>query len=326
MVRTAHLALVAFALAAAGVSAQSLAPKDLPVREEIHPIQTFTLTDQQFLTGDRSGKPVTISGELSIAQGTGKLPLVVLMHGSGGAGSNIQYWKRVLNGMGISTFVIDSLSGRGLSGVGDNQALLGRLNYIMDIYQALPILAKHPRVDPNRIVLMGFSRGGQAALYASNKRFQQMWNASGIDFVAYVPFYPDCATTYRDDTSIVARPIRIFHGTPDNYNPVRSCKAYLQRLKEAKVDIELTEYPNAQHGFDSPLGANPAVSATRDQSVRECTIGEGDNGVLMNKATSAQFTYKDDCVRLGPLVGYDPEATQQATAAVTAFLKTVLKL
>lgn len=115
-----------------------------------------------------------------------------------------------------------------------------------------------------------------------------MWNASGVDFVAYLPFYPDCATTYRDDTLVVARPIRIFHGTPDNYNPVRTCRAYVQRLKDAKADVELIEYPNAQHGFDGPPGANPPVPAARDQSVRECTIREGDNGILINQATGAQ--------------------------------------
>ena len=55
--------------------------------------------------------------------------------------------------------------------------VLGRLNFILDIYRALDILAKHPRVDPQRIALMGFSRGGQAVLYASLKRFKEMWNS-----------------------------------------------------------------------------------------------------------------------------------------------------
>ena len=40
---------------------------------------------------------------------------------------------------------------------------------------------------------MGFSRGGQATLYASLRRFQKMWDKSGIEFAAYIPFYPDCA-------------------------------------------------------------------------------------------------------------------------------------
>jgi Acetyl xylan esterase (AXE1) len=90
--------------------------------------------------------------------------------------------------LGISTFVIDGFTGRGLTVVGPNQALLGRLNLIVDIYRSLDILAQHPRVDPDRIVLMGFSRGGQAALYASLDRFNKLWNKSGVQFAGYIPF------------------------------------------------------------------------------------------------------------------------------------------
>jgi hypothetical protein len=54
------------------------------VRGEAIPIQTLTLSDEQFLKGDSSGKPTTIYGTLRIAQGSGRLPLVILIHGSGG--------------------------------------------------------------------------------------------------------------------------------------------------------------------------------------------------------------------------------------------------
>ena len=91
-----------------------------------------------------------------------------------------------MNAIGVSTLVIDGMTGRGFTGVGDNQAALGRLNFILDIYRSLDILAKHPRVDPARIVLIGFSRGGQAALYSSVNRFQELWNKSGVEFAAYV--------------------------------------------------------------------------------------------------------------------------------------------
>ncbi len=155
-------------------------PKEIASRVELHAIPTLTLSDQQFLTGDANGKPVTVAGEFRIAQGTGRLPVVVLMHGSSGVGPNIEPWVHQFNAMGISTFVIDGFSGRGLTAVGPNQALLGRLNLILDIYRSLDILAKHPRVDPDRIVLMGFSRGGQAALYASLDRFNRLWNKSGV--------------------------------------------------------------------------------------------------------------------------------------------------
>ena len=115
--------------------------------------------------------------------------MVVLQHGSGGFTANVDVWSRELNELGISTFAIDSLTGRGLRDLNPNQSMLGRTNYILDIYRALEILAKHPRVDPARIALMGFSRGGQAALYASLKRFNAMWNGSGVELAAYVPFY-----------------------------------------------------------------------------------------------------------------------------------------
>jgi dienelactone hydrolase len=137
-----------------------VAPKEIAARTELHQIQTLTLSDQQFLKGDIGGKP-TISGQLRIAQGAGRLPVVVLQHGSSGYAANIDVWSRELNELGISTFAIDAFTGRGLTEVNTNQALLGRLNLILDICRALDVLASHPRVDTARIGLMGFSRGGR---------------------------------------------------------------------------------------------------------------------------------------------------------------------
>lgn len=255
------------------------------------------------------------------------MPVVVLMHGSSGVGAGMDGWVRHFNAMGISTFVIDGFSGRGLTATGPNQALLGRLNLIVDIYHSLEILARHPRVDLERIVLMGFSRGGQATLYASLDRFNKLWNKSGVQFAAYIPFYPDCSTSYLTDTEVAARPIRIFHGTPDDYNPVASCKAYVARLTEAKRDVVLTEYPDSAHGFDAGLiGNHTVVEATGSQTVRHCTIKEGDGGVLMNAATQAPFSYKDSCVELSPHVGGNPTTALEARKAVSEFLQTLFKL
>lgn len=323
---TAILFCCAVLFTCIATSAQQI-PKEVAARTEIYAIPSLTISDQQFLTGDSNGKPVTVGGELRIAQGSGRLPVVVLMHGSSGVGASMDPWVRQFNSLGISTFVIDGFSGRGLTATGPNQTLLGRLNLILDIYRSLDILAKHPRVDPNRIALMGFSRGGQAALYASLDRFNKLWNKSGLQFAAYIPFYPDCSTSYAGDTEVAARPIRIFHGTPDDYNPVASCKAYVARLTEAKRDVELTEYPDSAHGFDSGLiGSNTVVEATGSQTVRHCTIKEGEGGVLMNAATQAPFSYKDACVELGPHVGGNPTTAIEARNAVSDFLQTLFGL
>jgi dienelactone hydrolase len=301
--------------------------KQIAPRTELYQIQTLTLSDQQFLKGDTAvATPVATAGQLRIAQGIGRLPVVVLQHASSGYDARIDVWSRDLNELGISTFALDGFTARGLVDLNPNQALLGRLNLILDIYRSLEILAKHPRVDPTRIALMGFSRGGQAALYASLKRFHQLWNKSGVEFAAYLAFYPDCMTTFRSDTEVVERPIRIFGGTLDDYNPITACKPYAARLRAAGKDIVLTEYPNAPHSFDNPLGAQPARVQPTFESVRNCRIQEVDDGIFLNLDTKQPFTYKDACVFHGPHTGYDPEAAQAAKESVNAFFKSVLKL
>src|SRR5262245_16614206 len=276
----------------------------MAARTELHSVDTLTLSDAQFLTGDPNGKITVTAGQLRIAKGSGRLPVVVLQHGSAGMSPNLEMWAREFNAMGVSTFALDGFTGRGLTAVNTNQALLGRLNFVLDIYRALDVLAEHPRVDPQRIILMGFSRGGLATLYASLKRFHHMWNRSGVDFAAYIPFYPDCATTFVSDTDVADRPIRIFGGTSDDYNPIALCKAYVERLKAAGRNVQLTEYPNASHAFDNPFGPVPAAVLANAQSVRHCVIREEPVGLLINASTREPFTYKDRCVELNPHVGY----------------------
>ena len=325
-VAAAWVGCIGILLAGIETSAQSI-PKETPARIELYAIPSLTITDQQFLTGDANGKPVTVAGEFRLAQGAGRLPVVVMMHGSSGISANTEPWVHTFNAMGISTFVIDGFSGRGLTVVGPNQALLGRLNFIVDIYRSLEILAKHPRVDPDRIVLMGFSRGGQAALYASLERFHKLWNKSGLQFAGYIPFYPDCSTSYVGDTEVAARPIRIFHGTPDDYNPVASCKAYVARLKDAQRDVVLTEYPDSQHGFDAGLAGFSTISVSANaQTARHCHIREGEGGVLMNADTNEPFRYQDPCIELNPHVGGNPATAEQARKAVSEFLRGLFKL
>ncbi|WFU18648.1 dienelactone hydrolase family protein [Bradyrhizobium sp. CB3481] len=206
-----------------------------------------------------------------------------------------------------------------------NQAALGRTNLILDIYRALDILAKHPRVDSARIALMGFSRGGQATLYASLKRFHRLWQVRrGICDLR--PFYPDCMTTFLSETDVVGRPIRIFGGMQDDYNPIAVCKAYVERLPAAGADVEVTEYPNAAHAFDNPLGAQPAKEQPTFRSVRNCKIREEAEGLLINTETGQPFNYRDACVVHGPHTGHDPDSTQDAKRAVKGLFRRVFQL
>ena len=105
--------------------------------------------------------------------------LVIFIAGSSGFGPVSDVWDRQFEEMGISTFAMDSFAGRGIVSTVIDQSQLGWFNMILDLYRSLAVLAAHPRVDPTRIAVMGWSRGGRAALYSSVKRFQKMWNPAG---------------------------------------------------------------------------------------------------------------------------------------------------
>ena len=164
---------------------------------------------------------------------------------------------------------------------------------------------------------MGFSRGGQATLYASLKRFERMHGVEGVAFAAYVPFYAPCFTTYIGDEDVSDKPIRLFHGAADDYVPVAPCRPYVERLRKAGKDVTLTEYPDAHHAFDNPF--LKVGTAPQSQTTRRCTMVEEPVGTIINAATKQPFTMEDPCVERGPTVGYNAAATAAATQAVREF-------
>ena len=318
--------LVALAVAVAQpADAADPVSKDMPARIEAIPIQTLTLSDEQFLKGDAYGRPTTIAGVLRVAQGSGRLPLVVLVPGSGGINASADVWGRQFESMGISTFMMDSFAGRGIVNTVVDQSQLGRLNMILDLYRSLTALAAHPRVDPNRIAVMGFSRGGQATLYASLKRFHKMWNPSGVDPAVYIALYPPCITTYIGDTDVSDHPIRMFHGTSDDYVEIGPCRGYFARLKATARDVQMTEYPDTWHAYDLPLLPSTPTVAQNAQTTH-CVLKEEPIGTIMNSATQKQFSNTDECVGRNPHVAYSASSTHATEDAVKMLLKTVFKL
>ncbi|HYS19800.1 MAG TPA: dienelactone hydrolase family protein [Gemmatimonadales bacterium] len=296
-------------------------------RIEVHPIQTLTLPDEQVLTGAHDGKPATIAGELRIPRvSADRLPAVVLVHGSGGIGANYDRWSAELNGLGIATFIVDGFTGRAIASTVEDQEQLGRLTMIYDVYRALAVLAAHPRIDPTRIAILGGSRGGQIALYASLKRFQRAYGRPGVEFAAYLVLYAPCNTTYIEDTDVSDRPIRLFHGDADDYNPVAPCRAYVERLRAAGKDVQLTEYPDTHHVFDNALFSTTPVLWPRAQTTRRCVLKEEPMGRIINAETGAPFTYADPCVERGVHIAYNPAAHAATLRAVKEFLRATFKL
>ena len=299
--------------------------RDIAARIEAIPVQTLTISDQQFLSGNAYGRPTTIAGVLRIAQGTGRLPVVIFISGSGGFNANTDVWDRQFLEMGISTFAMDVFAGRGLSTVVPDQSQLGRLNAILDLYRSIAVLAAHPRVDPTRIAVMGFSRGGQAALYASVKRFQKLWNTAGVEPAAYFALYPQCTATFIDDDKVSDHPIRIFHGIPDDYNEIAPCRRYFERLEKTAKDIEMMEFPDTMHAYDFPLFSTTPTVVQNGQTLH-CSLVEEPIGVMINTETQRPFTFADACVGRNPRVAYSATATHATERVVKEVLGAQFKL
>lgn len=290
---------------------------------ELHAIASTTLTDQQFLMGERVGRLVTITAALRLPPGMAQVPAVILLHGSGGIAGSVDAWARFLTDHGVASLMLDCFTARGIETTFANQETLGRLAMIVDAYRAFEALARHPRIDPGRIALMGFSRGGQAALYAAVQRFRDMHGPASGELAGYLSFYPACHIRYRNDERLVDRPVQVLHGLADDMNPIEPCRDFVARARQAGARIELHEFPGARHVFDWPLLSQPVVLKDA-RSNNGALLTEGADGVITLAGTDIPASAAIEHFTLQPSLAYDAEAFAAARSIVGAFIEQVL--
>ena len=321
---TVSISLFIMALLASHGHAEDLRRKFPP--DETLKVPSLTLTEEQFLRGNKiNGVVVMLTGELRFPNWNAHLPAVVLLHGSDGhkSGSALG-WRDFLNQMGVATLRLNSFSGRGIYRARKNESQLSLFAQIYDTYRAVEVLAAHPRIDPSRIAVMGFSRGGFAALYSSMRRFQGLYGSTGARIAAHLPVYPPCNIELVGEFDIADAPIREFHGAADDWALISPCRAYIERLRATGKDVTMTEYPGALHSFDDPI--NPlGFIVQKGQTPRKCQ-GREDDGEIINIDTGRPLTYSDACVEFGTTAGFDEAATEAAQKAVKAFLTEVFRL
>jgi dienelactone hydrolase len=318
---TRFVLTAAFALAL--ILSLAVAPARAQTRMQVIPFDSVTLSTEQVLLGGAQGSPVTLAGELRLPKGgTDRVPVVIVVHGVGGLSAKEDEWARALNSWGIGAFIPDHLSGRGFAAMSPGDYQLSGVARMVDVYHAVSRLMQHPRIDPDRIAIMGFSMGGYVTLLSSQERFRARYAPPNVQFAAYIALYPSCAVRLRDDAKVAARPIRIFYGTGDNWTSVEQCRTLVADLKKAGADVTLTEYPDATHAYDDP-GFKVRLNVPQAISVRKCSLVEGDGGKIMNSQTGNEFTGSDLCIERGVSLQYDEAATASTREAVKAALASV---
>lgn len=189
------------------------------------------------------GKTVQLKGRFSRPAGTGKVPVVVLMHGCGGLGAavraSLNSHARILNQNGFAALVLDSFGPRRIAGgwvCKDLSRLVDARTYrLKDAHDALNWLKARPDIDARNIFLMGQSNGGSVALLA----------AAAGRYRAVAAYYPWCgaASSYRS-------PLMVFGAGKDDWVPPDQCAKRRQSGK-----YRFTLYPDAAHSFDVRTGS-----------------------------------------------------------------------
>lgn len=143
-----------------------------------------------------------VGGRLYKGLGTGPHPGVVVLHGAGGGDGYEREYARRLTRHGYTTCCVDYF------GVPDAPSALDRIS-IDRLVAAIEWVSDHPDVAGERVGVVGFSRGGEAALLAGSQSDAVgavvACSASGYAFPA--PTWMDGVETERAAWTVGGEPV-----------------------------------------------------------------------------------------------------------------------
>lgn len=270
-----------------------------------------------FMPDIEDGEAVTIEARLTLPPTENRVPVVLITHGCGGPGDSELSWASFLANHGIASLSIDHFGGRGISRICDGGETVNVASVLVDVYRAADALEAIPYIDADRMALFGLSFGGRTALWSAMTRFRDQYG--GRTFSGHVALYPStCFIRLQDEEEVTGAPIRILHGTADDWTPIGQCQEYVDRMITHGVDIELFAYEGAPHAFDNSSAPSPPVEIPA-VSPRACSFEERD-GEIIDTETGEVAGVRSSCVETGVHIGFDSSARDQARVDLTVFL------
>jgi dienelactone hydrolase len=282
-------------------------------------------------------KPTTVTGELYLpAKASGPVPAMVLMHGSGGlegpTGTNIRKWADTFAGWGVAALVVDSFGSRGIKETATNQGQLSAWADIADALAALKVLAADPRIDKNRIGVVGWSRGGDTALRTALETVRKSVITDNLRFALHIAFYADGDVQYRDRATDQS-PMMFLHGEADNYTVIGPTREIADWAQGKGSPVTFITYPKTYHDFDVQGGFAGFVKTLEVYSMCDLVTDITNGHTLrMNHADNPKVTaeqvvaYLKTCVTHGADLAFNAAARASAVEKVHDFLKQYFKI
>lgn len=288
------------------------------------------------MQGDKSGATVNVVGQLFLPPGADKVPAVVLVHGSGGVyPALLDFWPKTLNAAGFAVLTLDMFVPRGVQDTVEDQSQVPFAADVADAFAALRLLATHPRIDARSIAIMGFSRGGTAALRVAVERIVASQRLpDGLRYAAIVPVYGGgCAGIFRlvvKPGVFASSPILFIHGDADDYTPIGPCQDYSERIAKAGTPVQFVVIEGAHHKFDADDARRHHLrNAARTKA--DCPLEfDVDTGFAYDRTSGTRLQgaafveAQKACRAVGATVEGNRAARDKAAQATIAFLKTTL--
>jgi dienelactone hydrolase len=220
--------------------------------------QSSTYSDmRQLLAREAATAAVTVKATLGFPeQVRDRYPAIIVVHALGGyRDANEGFVAAELRKAGFATLTYDSFAARGTTGA----ALQGSSGYlppgVADAYAALRLLSGEPRIDPDRIAIVGFSYGAEVAHLTAFETLRSALNPGPGRFAAHVAFYPGGTFgAIAEANAYTSSPVLMLLGEKDDNLPVAKIENYLAYARAAgtPAPIETVIYPGAYHAWTVP--------------------------------------------------------------------------
>jgi dienelactone hydrolase len=278
-------------------------------------------------TNDR---PLAVKARLYLPDGAGRpLSSVIIAPSSGGVREEREvYYAEELARAGIAGLVIDSFASRGLTHSVHDQSLLNPWQVANDTVAGLRWIAADPRFRPDRVGVMGVSKGGIVAMDTALLVRRAWMRLTDLAFAAHIPISPDCTWINRS-TRTTGAPMFFMLAELDDQTPAAPCVERAERLRrDGNAKIEVKVYQGAHHAWER-LGGRPYFDP-RAENFARCRVWVEDDGAMIAAETGERLPRgrgvhdwaRKHCMTLGThCCGGTPALKREATGDLIAFLK-----